>query len=239
MPRRKVTETGLQKLSTNEPALLFDLDGTLIDSVYQHISAWGEVFRENRIYVPLWKIHRRIGMSGQLFVPMLLREIGHKPTKNIIEKLERRHKTSFERSLDGITTLPGADALLQELNRRKIRWAIASSGGRGQVQKLIGKLRRTYSAPIVTGDDVKSAKPAPDIFLAAAEKLGLPLSECIVVGDSPWDLLAARRAKSLGVGLLCGGYAKEELESAGAHRIYESPLAFLENLADIGIYPEL
>ena|SRR5947209_3316976 len=119
MPRRKVTETGLQKLSTNEPALLFDLDGTLIDSVYQHISAWGEVFRENRIYVPLWKIHRRIGMSGQLFVPMLLREIGHKPTKNIIEKLERRHKTSFERSLDGITTLPGADALLQELTAEK------------------------------------------------------------------------------------------------------------------------
>ena len=88
---------------------------------------------------------------------------------------------------------------------------------------------------MVTGDEVKNAKPAPDIFLLAAERLGVSISDCIIVGDSPWDLLAGRRMKALGVGLLCGGYAKEELERAGAHLVYEDPAELLGNLAELGI----
>jgi phosphoglycolate phosphatase-like HAD superfamily hydrolase len=91
------------------------------------------------------------------------------------------------------------------------------------------------SAPIVTRDSVEAAKPSPDLFFAAAEKLGVALEDSIVVGDSVWDLLAARRAKTLGIGLLTGGYGREELERAGAYRVYDDPRQMLENLADIGI----
>ncbi len=229
---------GPNMLAPNNPAILFDLDGTLIDSVYQHVMSWREAFAQNHIYLPVWKIHRRIGMSGQLFVPVLLREMGHRTSTAQIEKLEKRQVVAFEKKIKEIQVLPGSDDLLRGLSRRGIRWAIASGGNRNQVEKLLSNLEIPASTPVITGDDVKKAKPAPDIFFLAAEKLGVKLSESVVVGDSPWDLLAARRMKALGIGLLSGGYAKEELESAGAHRVYESPLSFLQNLADIGIYPD-
>jgi phosphoglycolate phosphatase-like HAD superfamily hydrolase len=94
------------------------------------------------------------------------------------------------------------------------------------------------SLPVATGDDVKNAKPAPDIFLFASETLGVSISDCIIVGDSPWDLLVGRRINALGVGLLCGGYAKEELEHAGAHLVYDDPAELLENSAELGINEE-
>ena len=89
--------------------------------------------------------------------------------------------------------------------------------------------------PVITADDVEQAKPEPDVFLAAAKRLGTPMSNCIVIGDSVWDLLGARRAKALGVGLLCGGYSEAELMSAGAYRVYADPADLLDHLAEIGI----
>lgn len=220
---------------TSVPALLFDLDGTLVDSVYAHVQAWHEAFNRVNIEIPSWKIHRRIGMSGQLFVPRLLREMGYNTTPSKIARLEKLRKPVFQRSIPGIRVLPGAAGLLRALTHMGVRWAIATSGDRGQVEKLLKGLRIPPGAPVITGDDVKNAKPAPDIFLVAAERLGASLDESVVVGDSPWDLLAARRMKALGIGLLCGGYSKEELQAAGAHRVYESPAELLENLADLGI----
>jgi HAD superfamily hydrolase (TIGR01509 family) len=217
------------------PALLFDLDGTLVDSVYEHVLAWHAAFNEENIEIPVWKIHRRIGMSGQLFVPKLLREMGYKATPSKVERLEKLRKPVFQRSIAGIRVLPGAAGLLRMLSRIGVRWAIATTGERSQAQKLMKGLPVPGDVPVVTGDDVENAKPAPDVFLVAAERLGVSLEESVVVGDSPWDLLAARRMKALGVGLLCGGYSKEELQAAGAHRVYESPAELLENLADLGI----
>ena len=104
--------------------------------------------------------------------------------------------------------MPGARDLLRHLSEINLPWTIATSGGRTQMDKLIKDLGLPRSLPIVTGDDVKNAKPAPDIFLAAAQKLNVAVGDCIIVGDSPWDLLAGRRMKALGVGLLCGGYAR-------------------------------
>jgi HAD superfamily hydrolase (TIGR01509 family) len=220
------------------PAMLFDLDGTLVDSVYQHVIAWSESFDHYGVHIPAWKIHRRIGMSGKLFAPMLLREIGHKADRTRIEELEKRELRNFERQLREVRILPGAVDLVRGLSRLGISWALATSGNRRQVEKLLKGLHVPPSVPVITGDDVKSAKPAPDLFLVAAQHLGVSLSDCVVVGDSPWDLLAARRMKALGVGLLCGGYGKEELERAGAHRVYESPIELLQNLSDLGIYPD-
>jgi HAD superfamily hydrolase (TIGR01509 family) len=217
------------------PPMLFDLDGTLVDSAYQHVLAWHETFTGFRMDISNWKIHRRIGMSGSFFLPPLLREIGHSASPETIKRLEKRHAKYFTRRINAVRILPGARELLQHLSKIRLPWTIATTGERAQTEKLVKGLQLPKSLPVVTGDDVKNAKPAPDIFLFAAEKLGVAISDCIIVGDSPWDLLAGRRMKALGVGLLCGGYAKEELERAGAHLVYEDPAELLENLAELGI----
>lgn len=224
-----------EKFTDGRPAMLFDLDGTLVDSVYEHVRAWHETFRESRLDVPSWKIHRRIGMSGAFFLPKILREVAHSSNRSTIDRLEKKRAKHFEKEIKNIRVLPGAPALLRHLSKIGLPWAIATSGERAQTKKLIRGLRVPESVPVVTGDDVKNAKPAPDIFLFAAARLGVSISDSIVVGDSPWDLLAGRRMKALGVGLLCGGYAKEELERAGAHLVYEDPSELLENLAELGI----
>jgi HAD superfamily hydrolase (TIGR01509 family) len=217
------------------PPMLFDLDGTLVDSAYQHVLAWHETFTDFRMDIPNWKIHRRIGMSGSFFLPHLLREIGHPGDPAQIKRLEKRHAQYFTPKIKSIRVLSGARELLRHLSEINLPWTIATSGERAQTDKLIKDLGLPKSLPIVTGDDVKNAKPAPDIFLTAAQKLNVSIGDCIIVGDSPWDLLAGRRMKALGVGLLCGGYAKEELERAGAHLVYEDPAELLENLAELGI----
>jgi HAD superfamily hydrolase (TIGR01509 family) len=217
------------------PAMLFDLDGTLVDSVYEHVRAWHETFTNFRMDIPSWKIHRRIGMSGAFFLPKLLREMGHSANQSTIDRLEKKRAKYFEKEIKQIRVMSGAAELLVRLTKIGLPWAIATSGERSQTKKLLRGLHVPESVPVVTGDDVKNAKPAPDIFLLAAQKLEVSISDSIVVGDSPWDLLAGRRMKALGVGLLCGGYAKEELERAGAHLVYENPGELLENLAELGI----
>jgi HAD superfamily hydrolase (TIGR01509 family) len=220
------------------PPMLFDLDGTLVDSAYQHVLAWHETFIDFRMDIPNWKIHRRIGMSGSFFLPPLLREIGHSANSATIKRLEKRHAKYFTHRIETVRILPGARELLRHLSKIGLPWTIATSGEHAQTEKLVKGLHLPKSLPIVTGDDVKNAKPAPDIFLLASEKLGVSISDCIIVGDSPWDLLAGRRMKALGVGLLCGGYAEEELERAGAHLVYADPAELLENLAELGIKEE-
>jgi len=217
------------------PPMLFDLDGTLVDSAYQHVLAWHDTFVDFRMDIPNWKIHRRIGMSGSFFLPGLLREIGRSASPALIKRLENRHAQHFTRKIKSIHVLPGARELLQHLSQIGLPWTIATSGERRQTEKLVKGLHLPKSLPVVTGDDVKNAKPAPDIFLVAAQKLGVSIDDSIIVGDSPWDLLAGRRLKALGVGLLCGGYSKEELERAGAHLVYDDPAELLEKLAELGI----
>jgi HAD superfamily hydrolase (TIGR01509 family) len=217
------------------PAMLFDLDGTLVDSAYQHVLAWHETFRDFRMDIPNWKIHRRIGMSGSFFLPVLLREIDHSTDPAVIKRLEKRHLKYFLRRATTIRILPGAQELLRRLTSLGFKWTIATSGQRAQTKKLLAGFRLPKDFPLVTGDDVENAKPAPDIFLAAAQKLAVSIHDCIIVGDSPWDLLAGRRMKALGVGLLSGGYSKEELQRAGAHLVYDDPAELLENLAELGI----
>jgi HAD superfamily hydrolase (TIGR01509 family) len=235
MNKRSHANDTAQRQAVPLPPMLFDLDGTLVDSAYQHVLAWHETFADLRMDIPNWKIHRRVGMSGSFFLPNLLREIGHSTNPAVIKRLEKSHAKYFTRKIKTVRILPGARELLQHLSKIGLPWTIATSGERAQTEKLVKGLRLPKSLPVVTGDDVKNAKPAPDIFLFAAEKLGVAISDCIIVGDSPWDLLAGRRMKALGVGLLCGGYAKEELERAGAHLVYDDPAELLKNLNELGI----
>ena len=220
------------------PPLLLDLDGTLIDSVYEHVVAWREALEEAEIRLPNWKIHRRIGMSGRLFLPALLREIGQKISKSEIESIENIRRAIFNRKISEIRILPGARELLQFFDSVGARWALATTGDRHQVEHLIRDLKIPADTPIITGDDVAAAKPAPDSFVLAAQTLGVSASASVVIGDSPWDLLAAQRMKALGVGLLSGGYAQCELEHAGAYRVYEDPEDLLEHIEELGIQIE-
>lgn len=217
------------------PAFLFDLDGTLVDSVYQHVLAWREALEQAGIELAVWRIHRRIGMSGGLLANNLLRETGRRITAKEAAQLQRIHAEAYARQVSQVRSLPGARELLAYLSKNAVPWAIATSGrleSAGPALKILGV---GADVPVVTRDQVQHAKPDPDLFLAAAERLGVEISESFVVGDSVWDLLAARRARALGIGLLSGGYGREELERAGAYRVYQDPADLLKHLDEVGV----
>ena len=217
------------------PAFLFDLDGTLIDSVYQHVLAWREALETAGLELSVWRIHRRIGMSGGLFLDALLRETGRRLSADEVTRVQRTHAAAFARQVAQIRPLPGARELLTYLTRAGVPWAIATSGRRDSAQPLLDMLDVGPEIPVVTRDQVEHAKPDPDLFLAAAQRLTVPIETSIVVGDSVWDLLAARRARALGVGLLSGGYGQDELEGAGAYRVYQDPADLLRHLDEVGV----
>jgi HAD superfamily hydrolase (TIGR01549 family) len=225
-------------MKSGNPAILFDLDGTLVDTVYEHVLAWSDALRSANIVVPNWKIHRRIGMSGKSLVHQLLREDDNLPRKADIGLLEKRHDSAFTKASRNVQLLPGSQELLDFLTRRGIRWAIATTGGRKATARLLKKLKIPANVPVVTGDDVTRAKPSPDVFILAADRLGVPIGDCIVTGDSVWDVLAAARKRALGVGFLSGGYGQEELERAGAFRVYADPADTLLHIEDLGIGQE-
>lgn len=216
-------------------AFLFDLDGTLVDSVYQHVLAWREALESASIDMSVWRIHRRIGMSGGLLVNALMRESGRQLTREEMTRMAQVHKEAYTRLMGQVRPLPGARELLAALTEAGVPWAIATSGRRESALATIRVLDIDPAVPIVTRDQVSHAKPDPDLFLAAAERLGMPITSSIVVGDSVWDLLAARRAHALGVGLLSGGYGQDELERAGAYRVYADPADLLQHLDEVGV----
>ena len=221
----------------NEPAFLFDLDGTLVDSVYQHVLAWREALEEAGIELAVWRIHRRVGMSGGLFVNALLRETGRQVSAEEAQRLQRLHAEAYARQADQVRPLPGARELLAYLSERGVRWTIATSGRMATARPALETLGVGSDIPVVTRDQVAHAKPDPDLFLEAAERLGADIHASIVVGDSVWDLLAAQRARALGIGLLSGGYGQDELERAGAYRVYEDPAGLLQHLDEVGVRP--
>jgi HAD superfamily hydrolase (TIGR01509 family) len=218
-----------------EHAFLFDLDGTLVDSVYQHVLAWKEALDAEGIELSVWRIHRKIGMSGGLFTNQLLRETGLEISVEIVDRLRQRHAAAYRRLGTQVRPLPGACELLAWLSDNEIPWAIATSGRMETAMVNLAALgvdpQRT---PVVTRDQVKYAKPDPDLFLAAADRLGAAIETSIVVGDSIWDMLAATRCRALGVGLLSGGYGLDELRYSGAFRVYEDPADLLFHIDEVG-----
>jgi len=219
---------------TAHPAMLFDLDGTLIDSVYQHVLAWREALEQEGIDLSVWRIHRRIGMSGGLLTQALARETGFTLDGAASKRLREAHAASYRRLLGEVRPLTGANQLLESLTSWGVPWAIATSGSETTARPSLQALSIASGVPVITRDQVAFAKPNPDLFLAAADALGVPITGCFVVGDSVWDLLAAQRARALGIGLLSGGYGREELEQSGAYRVYEDPLDLLRHIDELG-----
>ncbi|HEV8342450.1 MAG TPA: HAD family hydrolase, partial [Candidatus Binatia bacterium] len=176
-----------------------------------------------------------IGMSGGLLAHALLRETGHRVTPEEAARLQQRHAEAYARQIGQVRPLLGARDLLAYLSRAGVPWAIATSGRLESARPTLETLGVGSDVVVITRDLVPHAKPDPDLFLAAAERLNVDISASIVVGDSVWDLLAARRARALGIGLLSGGYGQDELERAGAYRVYQDPADLLKHLDEVGI----
>jgi len=217
-------------------AFLFDLDGTLVDSVYQHVLAWHEALEREGIHLSIWRVHRRIGMSGGLLINLLLRETGIAIEPARIERIAAWHAEAYLRRASDISPLPGARDLLRALTDAQVPWAIATSSRMETARPTLALIGVAPDRdPVVTRDEVRHAKPDPDLFLAAAQRVGVSIEQSTVVGDSVWDMLAAQRARALGVGLLSGGYGEEELERAGAYRVFADPADMLAHLDELGV----
>ena len=217
------------------PAVLFDLDGTLVDSVYQHVLAWREALERCGVELAVWRIHRSIGMSGGLLVNALLRETGRQVDTKQAEQLQKFHAEAYGRMAEQVRPLPGSRELLRLLTKLSVPWAIATSGRIDSARRSLHLLEVPSHVPIITRDEVRRAKPDPDLFIAAAERLGADVRSSVVVGDSVWDLLAAQRARAMGIGLLSGGYGADELERAGAYRVYDDPADLMDHLDEFGV----
>ena len=223
---------------TDRPAILLDLDGTLTDSVYQHALAWRKALELGGISLSVWRIHRRIGMSGGLLAESLARETGRELTDKEADKMKKAHARLFTAQIRDVRLLPGAKELMRHLTKMSVPWAVATSGALASARPLLKLIDVPAGVPVISRDDVEHAKPNPDLWLAAAARLAVSPESAIAVGDSVWDLLAARRARMLGVGLLTGGYGQEELERAGAYRVYEDPADLLQHIDELGIRAE-
>ena len=216
-------------------AFLFDLDGTLVDSVYDHVMSWHHALSDCGLDVSVWRVHRRIGMSGGLFSAALERETGQKLSDEMRTKLRALHADYYNKISANTKPLPGARELLAHLTANDVPWAIATSGRMltaGSVLKLLGV--DPEKNVVVTRDLVRYAKPDPDLFIAAAERLGVAIEKCCVVGDAIWDMLASKRAGALGIGYLSGGYGTNELERAGAYRVFDDPADMLTHIDEVG-----
>jgi HAD superfamily hydrolase (TIGR01509 family) len=217
------------------PALIFDLDGTLIDTVYAHVLAWQRALAEAGLPIEGWRIHRRIGMSGGLFTRAVGQELGRPLSEAEVAAIQARHGELFLQLLPERRPLPEAVELLADLRTVGIAYGIATSGRRPEIDASLDALGLDAETVVVERGDVRRAKPEPDLFLACATQLGISPEECYVVGDAVWDLLAARRARMLSIGLLSGGYGEEELIRAGAFRVYRDPKELRESLGELGL----
>lgn len=218
-----------------DPAFVFDLDGTLVDSVYQHVFAWQRALSEVDISIPIWRVHRRIGMGSDLLASAVLRESGHQLTAEERDELTELHGKHYAELSESVRPLPGARELLDRLDELGLAWGIATSGAKQETEPVLKMLGVDGRCPIVTGDDVPFAKPDPHLFLAGAQAVGVDPSVAVVVGDSTWDMLAARRAGAVGVGLLTGGFAASELVEGHAFRTYADPGDLLDHLDELGV----
>ena len=217
------------------PALIFDLDGTLVDTVYAHVFAWQKALSEQDMAVDGWKIHRRIGMSGGLFTRAVGRELGRELSEAEAAAVQDRHGELYAELLPERRALPGAAELLAELRAQGVVHGIATSGRRPEINASLAAIGVADETVVVARGDVPRAKPAPDLFLECARRLGAEPEDSFAVGDAVWDLLAARRARMLSIGLLSGGYGGAELTSAGAFRVYRDAAELHASLDELGI----
>src|SRR5262245_50496033 len=215
--------------------LVFDLDGTLVDTVYAHVLAWQGALAEVGVAVDGYRLHRHVGSSGGLIVRYAQREAGLELSEEQSETVRRRHEELFQQILPRPRPLPGAVDAFQVLRKANVPWAIATASYRPLIDAALQALRIGPDDVVVEGKGSLRGKPEPDLFLASRERLGTRAEDCIIVGDAIWDHIGARRAGMLSVGVETGGYGEEELYHAGAFRVYRHISDLVESLDELGI----
>ncbi len=216
-------------------ALIFDLDGTLVDTVYGHALSWQRALSEAGIETDAARLHRRVGMAGNLLVDESAREAGRKISGAGAKAADKRHAEIFARLVPRPRPLEGAVELLRKLRQHRVPHGIATSGQRDSIRPAIAALELPAGALIVDATSAKQAKPDPDLFIQCRRRLRAAAKDCFVIGDATWDVLAARRAGMLAVGLLSGGYGEDELYRAGAFRVYRDPKELLGSISQLGL----
>lgn len=213
-------------------AVIFDIDGTLMDTNYVHVEAFARAFRELGREVPRSAIHKQIGKGSDLLLPALLGD-----DEPAAERADTRHSELYAELEDQGYPLPGAKELLASLARRRIPIWLATSAKPEQLEYLIGALEADGRiAGVVSSGDVEASKPAPDIFAAALERAGCRPDEAVVVGDTIWDVIAAKRAGLRTVGVLTdGAFSRAELEEAGAVAVYQDCAELLSSEFPAGL----
>jgi HAD superfamily hydrolase (TIGR01549 family) len=208
-------------------AILFDIDGTLVDSNYLHIDAWDRAFAGVGHPVDVWRIHRAIGMDSGKLLERLLGD----DADSLGESAKEKHSALYMASVDRLRAIGGANELVAELAKRGHRVVLATSAPEAELKILLKVLDVDDSVAAVTSaEDVGTAKPDPDIINAALDKASVGADDAVMVGDSVWDIVAAKRAGVVSVGLLSGGFGAEELRTAGAAAVYDSVADLLRQL---------
>lgn len=208
-------------------AALLDLDGTLVDSNYQQAIAWYRAFRDHGITLPVWRLHRHIGMGGEQFVAAVA---GDEAERDLGDELRRDHARHFHRLIDEVALMADARALVETLHDRGVAVVLASSAGESDLEHFRSMLDvDDLLVGATSSADVEKAKPEPDIICAALEKVP-EAGRSVMVGDSTWDCRAARRAGVASVALLTGGFSEQELREAGAASVFSSIRELLDQL---------
>jgi HAD superfamily hydrolase (TIGR01509 family) len=199
-------------------AVLLDVDGTLIDANYQHALAWYRAFRANGLVMPIWRIHRHVGMGGDQLVPAL---IGEEADAEKGEDIRETRKEIYEELIEEVAPLDGAHELIADLKERGRTTVLASSAPAKEIDHYLDLLEaRDLADGWTTDDDVEATKPEPDLVRAAL--VMARTHEAVLVGDTPWDIESARKSGIETITVITGGYSEQELRDAGAVGVYES-----------------
>jgi len=209
---------------------ILDIDGTLVDTNYQHAIAWYRAFRSCQIVLPVWRIHRHIGMGGDQLVAALTDEATDRDLGDRVRDAEHDCYTEMIRE---VQPLEGSRELLEELQQRGHTIVLASSAKQDEVDHYLDLLdARALADAWTSSGDVEQTKPAPDLVHAALERAGSDASDAVMVGDSSWDAKAAGRAGVATLAVMTGGFSPEELLEAGAERVFDSPAELCRALGE-------
>jgi HAD superfamily hydrolase (TIGR01509 family) len=209
-----------------KPAAILDIDGTLVDTNYQHAIAWYQAFRQHDVRLPVYRIHRHIGMGGDQLVAALA---GEEAEAELGDDIRAAEKALYLASIQMTEPLEGARELIEDLKAQGRRVVLASSAKQQEVEHYLDVLdARELADGWTTSADVEHTKPAPDLVVAALEKLGT--RDAVMVGDTPWDVKAAKAAGIETIAVLTGGFSDDELREAGAAEVFDSIVALRERV---------
>ena len=209
------------------PAALIDIDGTLVDSNYQHVTAWNQAFRAHGIVIPMWSLHRAVGMGGD----RLVAEVAGTDVEDALgEALRERHCEGFAGEISGVAPLPGAERLVTGLVTAGHRVVLCSSADAEEVETYVRLLGLSDVVAWTTSADVSATKPSPELVRVALERVGG--GPAVMIGDTVWDVEAAGHVGIPTIGVLSGGIAASDLEDAGAVRVFRDADDLMDRLEE-------